>query len=182
MYRASDDPWNFRSSAYEQAKYQATLDALPRAVYASGFEIGCSIGVLTERLAARCRALLAVDVSEAALAQARRRLAGQPHVDVRALRVPDQFPDARFDLVLLSEVGYYWSAADLARAAARMVAALDASGTLLLVHWTPRVADYPLTGDAVHEHFLALDTPAGGLRHVAGMRRETYRLDVFERR
>ena len=98
VYAVSDDPWNFRASAYEQAKYQATLDALPRAGYASGFEIGCSIGVLTERLATRCRALLAVDVSEAALAQARERLAGQPHVAVRAMRVPDEFPDAKLEM------------------------------------------------------------------------------------
>ena len=57
VYNANDDPWNFASSEYEAAKYAATLAALPREKYASAFEIGCSIGVLTEKLAARCENL-----------------------------------------------------------------------------------------------------------------------------
>src|SRR6478609_8966907 len=53
VYREADDPWRFASSPYEAAKYAATLAAVPRARYRNAFEIGCSIGVLTERLAGR---------------------------------------------------------------------------------------------------------------------------------
>ena len=74
LYAASDDPWSFETSDYERTKYEHSVAALPAGRrFRSGFEIGCSIGVLTASLAARCDALLAVDLSEAALASARRR-------------------------------------------------------------------------------------------------------------
>ena len=181
VYAANRDPWDFETSAYERAKYTATLAALPRPHYARAFEIGCSLGVLTARLAPRCGHLLAVDVSEAALDQARARCVELPQVEICSLRVPQEFPDEKFDLILLSEVGYYWSAPDLARAADLLLAALNPSGQLLLVHWTPPVHDYPLTGDEVHDFFLTKAGPTSPLRHLAGQRHETYRLDLFER-
>ena len=181
VYHANRDPWNFESSPYEQAKYAATLAALPRPHYAEAFEIGCSLGVLTAQLALRCGHLLAVDVSEAALAQARARCAALPQVEIRLMRVPEEFPPRLFDLILLSEVGYYWSPADLARAAEQLIAALKPGGQLLLVHWTPPVDDYPLTGDDVHQFFLAKAGPNGPLRHLAGQRHDTYRLDLLEK-
>ena len=182
VYQANRDPWNFETSLYERAQYAATLAALPHSGYAEAFEIGCSLGVLTAQLAPRCGHLLAVDVSEAALAQARTRCADLPQVELKLLRVPEEFPPQQFDLILLSEVGYYWSPADLDRAADQLIAGLKPGGQLLLVHWTPLVHDYPLTGDDVHQFFLDKTSPAGPLRHLAGQRHETYRLDLLERR
>jgi SAM-dependent methyltransferase len=181
VYQANRDPWNFETSPYERAKYAATLAALPRPQYNEAFEIGCSLGVLTAQLAPRCGHLLAVDVSAVALAQAQARCAGLPQVELRLLRVPVEFPKQPFDLILVSEVGYYWSAADLARAAGQIINALRPEGHLLLVHWTPPVHDYPLTGDDVHEFFLAQTTESGPLRHLGGHRHETYRLDLLEK-
>lgn len=182
VYAAKADPWNFETSAYERKKYAATMAALPQARFESGFEIGCSIGVLTGLLASRCSRLLAVDVSEAALSAARIRLSQQPHVSLQAMHLPQEFPAGDFDLVVLSEVGYYWSVLDLELARKRIVGTLRPGGALVLVHWTPAVHDYPLTGDEVHERFTALcngDAPL--LRHVAGQSATTYRLDVLER-
>lgn len=181
VYRANDDPWAFTSSPYERAKYQDTLAALPRPRYEQAFEIGSSIGVLTAQLALRCGHLLSVDVSEAALAQARQRCAQLPQVELRKMQVPAEFPEGQFDLILLSEVGYYWAPADLARAADLMLAALPAGAQLLLVHWTPVVPDYPQTGDEVHDFFLEKAAPGGPLAHLHGHRAEKYRLDLFER-
>lgn len=182
VYQANRDPWNFETSPYEREKYAATLAALPCSHYAEAFEIGCSLGVLTAQLAPRCGHLLAVDVSEAALAQARARCAGLAQVEIQQLRVPEEFPRQSFDLIVLSEVGYYWSPADLARAAGLLIAGLNPGGQLLLVHWTPPVHDYPLTGDDVHEFFLNQATENGPMRHLAGQRHETYRLDLLEKR
>ena len=182
VYQANRDPWHFETSPYEQEKYAATLAALSHAHYASAFEIGCSLGVLTAQLAARCGHLLAVDVSAAALAQAQARCACLPQVDLRLMQVPEEFPDEQFELILLSEVGYYWSPADLARAADLLVADLRPCGQLLLVHWTPPVHDYPLTGDDVHELFLTKAAGNGPLRHLSGQRHENYRLDLLEKR
>lgn len=182
VYQANRDPWNFEASPYEHTKYAATLAALPRPHYAGAFEIGCSLGVLTAQLAPRCGHLLAVDVSEAALAQARARCAALPQVELRQMRVPEEFPAQQFDLIVLSEVGYYWAEADLARATEQLLAGLKPGGQLLLVHWTPPVHDYPLTGDDVHAFFLARASDSGPLRHLSGQRHDTYRLDLLEKR
>ena len=171
VYKARADPWDFATSPYEAAKYDATLAALPRDHYPSAFEAGCSIGVLTERLAPRCGHLLSIDVSTAALDQARERCARFPQVRFERRYLPDEFPaDA-----------YYLSLPDLRRLRDRCISQLTPHGHLLLVHWTPPVHDYPLTGDTVHEEFLAAAT-GERLLHRSGQRAERYRLDLFERK
>ncbi|GAB2574463.1 class I SAM-dependent DNA methyltransferase [Spirosoma areae] len=179
VYRASNDPWQFATSTYERDKYAATLAALPQERYANVFEIGCSIGVLSQMLAPRCDKLLAVDASELPLNQARERLAPFPQVTVRQMSIPNQFPDESFELILLSEVGYYLTMADLRCTQRLMVNHLKPKGQLLLVHWTPFVPDYPLTGDQVHESFLELTTSGQPLQHLLGQRTEQYRLDLL---
>lgn len=179
LYQADPDPWKFETSEYEANKYAATIAALPKSRYRSAFEIGGSIGVLTEKLADRCEALLSIDVSQIAQARAIDRCRHLPQVEFQMMRVPEQFPDRSFDLILISEVGYYWSLADLRKAQQQILKALESGGHLLLVHWTLYAKDYPLSGDEVHEAFLEL-SPAD-LRHLQGQREEQYRLDLFER-
>lgn len=187
IYREKDDPWDFETSAYEAAKYDETIGALPRASYENALEIGCSIGVLTEKLAAKCGRLLSIDVSERALERARRRCQNLPQVRFARRRVPEQFPDETFDLIVVSEVGYYLSFQDLRRLRTLVVERLNQNAHLLLIHWTPEVDDYPLTGDQVHDFFLELtgrgtsaDVPAPPvLRHLSGRRAELYRIDLF---
>ena len=174
VYARDPDPWRFATSAYEQAKYGATVAALGGARFGAGFEIGCSIGVLTARLAAHCERLLAVDLNERALAAARARCAGLEHVAFARMEVPREFPAGRFDLVVVSEVAYYWSDADL-RAARDAIARAAPGGIVELVHWLPVVPDYPRTGDAAHEAFLA--DPRFARLH--GARSERYRIDVL---
>ena len=177
IYRRHVDPWNYAASDYELAKYADTLGMLPPRRWHRALEVGCSIGVLTAQLAARCERLVAVDVSEVALDRARERCAGLAGVELRRLRIADEFPEGCFDLVLLSEVGYYWTRDELDRAAPRLVESLALPGWLLLVHWTGVAADHPLSADEVHDRFAQLE----GLRHAHGGRREGYRLDLYER-
>ena len=179
VYGANPDPWNFAASPYEAAKYAATLAALPKARYEHAFEVGCSIGVLTAQLAGRCGELLAVDVSASALETARARCAGLPNVQFALRRMPADFPGGKFDLILVSEVGYYLSLPDLRTFCRQIVTGLEPGGQALLVHWTPPVHDYPLTGDEVHETFI--QEAAGGMRGLRRERAEKYRLDLFER-
>ncbi len=181
VYAANADPWHFATSEYERTKYAATLAALPQPHFERAFEIGCSIGVLTGLLAQRCSELLAVDVSDAALQKAHQRLHAQPNVQLQKMAVPQDFPDGDFDLVMLSEVGYYWALPDLKRAAQRITGALRMGAALVLVHWTPPVHDYPLSGDAVHDYFMALSGGQQPLRHVSAHRHASYRIDVFQR-
>ncbi|MDL2345859.1 SAM-dependent methyltransferase [Deinococcus sp. MIMF12] len=179
VYRASDDPWNFETSEYERAKYARTLAALPRDHYARALEVGCSIGVLTGLLSERAGALLSVDVSERALARARERNRDRANVTFGRRRLPAETPPGPFDLIVLSEVGYYFSTRDLEAVLDRLTAALAPGGDLILVHWTPPVPDYPQTGDAVHGAALRR-TPAP-LQHRHAERHEHYRLDVLSK-
>lgn len=177
VYSNSADPWNFEKSEYEAAKYADTLACLPQPRFATALEVGCSIGVLTQRLALRCDALLSVDVSERALARARERCRDSASVRFERLQIPREMPDGDFNLVLISEVGYYWQRDELERAATLLAGRQQAGDTLVLVHLTESVPDYPLTGDQVHEAWLARPE----WRLSRSERRERYRLDVLER-
>ena len=117
LYERDEDPWRFESSPYEKAKYEATLDALgsPERRFGRAFEAGCSIGVFTELLAGRCDDLLAVDLSPIAVERAKERLRGRDHVKVEQRALPEELPDGPFDLVVCSEILYYWSAGLLER-------------------------------------------------------------------
>ncbi|WOD40234.1 class I SAM-dependent DNA methyltransferase [Nodosilinea sp. E11] len=179
LYQADPDPWRFETSDYEAAKYAATLAALPKPRYASAFEIGGSIGVLTEQLAHRCDALLSVDISALAQQRAQERCRHLPQVRLALMNVPEEYPDQRFDLVVLSEVGYYWCRADLHRAQQQIYQSLRPGGHLLLVHWLHEAPSYPLRGDDVHNAFQAF--AKSRLTHLAGDRTADYRLDLYER-
>jgi len=181
LYTTDPDPWKFETSEYEAQKYAATLAALAKNPYRSALEIGTSIGVLTKMLAERCTSLLSIDVSEIAQQQAIARCQPLSNVRFQLMSVPEVYPDEQFDLTVLSEVGYYWCREDLEKAQQLMLQHLEPGGHLLLVHWTPYDDDYhnPLSGDQVHESFLAL--PKSQLKHLKGDRAEKYRLDLFER-
>lgn len=178
LYAADPDPWQFATSPYEQDKYASTLEALPRPHYRRAFEPGCSIGVFTAMLAPRCDLLIAADVSEAALDGARQRVGHLPQVRLMQLEVPAQMPAGRFDLIVLAELGYYWSSSDLRRARVALTDALEPGGHLVLVHYTPFVAHHPLRGDDVHGEFLAASR-GSRLVHLQAIRRPLYRIDTF---
>jgi SAM-dependent methyltransferase len=181
IYESDPDPWRFQTSAYERAKYGVTLAALPRPRYRRALEVGCSIGVLSRDLAPRCDALLSVDAAEKALAAARAACADRPNVEFALARVPDEWPDgaAAFDLILLSEVVYYFDRADVARLADRVRGALAPGGDCLLVHWTGDT-DYPLSGDDAAECFIAAASPFAAVTRRE--RAERYRLDLLRAR
>ena len=177
LYGRDPDPWRFETSGYERAKYADTVAALPRPRYGRVLEVGCSIGVLTASLAERADHLVATDVAEAALAVARRRLDAAPQVRFVRGGFPDDAPEGPFDLIVLSEVLYYLSAADLRRAATATVDRLAPGGEVLLVHWLGETPDYPLTGDEAAEGFLSAARPP--LTTVRRERRERYRLELL---
>lgn len=165
LYTAAHDPWSLASRWYEQRKYAITVSALPRERYRYGLEAGCSIGVLTNLLAERCEHLLAVDIAAAAVHTADVRTRHLPHVTVEQRRLPDDWPAGRYDLVVLSEMGYYLNTADLGHLLLRAAAALEPAGTLLAVHWRHPVSDYPSTGDDVHRALAAQPGLTRTVRH-----------------
>lgn len=155
LFKDDDDPWRFRSSWYEARKRALTLASLPRSRYESAFEPGCANGELSAELAPRCARLLVSDGAERAVELARERLAKWPHVEVRRAWVPDEWPDRRFDLVVISELGYFLSADALAMFAAKAKASLLEGGTVLACHWRHGSDDCEFDGAQVHQRLDA---------------------------
>jgi SAM-dependent methyltransferase len=176
IYASDPDPWRFTTSSYERDKYAATLAALPRARYRSAFEPACSIGVFTRALAERCERLLATDLVPAAVQAAQARCADRPHVAIRQGAVPADWPEGRFDLIVLSEFLYFLAPPDLAELVRRVGEAVEPGGDMVLVHWLGET-DYPQSGDGAAEGFIGLAAPFARVVHQS--RTSEYRIDVL---
>lgn len=175
LYADADDPWQLSSSAYETRKYALTMAALPRPRYGRAFEPGCSIGVLTAQLAHRCDEVEAWDGARSAVEQARARTAAST-VTVRQGRIPTEWPEGTFDLVVLSELLYYQDVDERRSTLQRTVQALDPGGHLVAVHWRHRFSEAPSNGDEVHAELLALTALIRMVEH----REPDFLLDVWE--
>jgi trans-aconitate methyltransferase len=177
MYENESDPWGFESSAYERRKYAVTLASLPKARYRAVFEPGCSIGVLTEKLAARCDELLASDIVPTALQRAAERLKDSPHVTLERRAIPEEWPEGPFDLVVLSEIAYYFDQDDLARLISLIMQSTREGAHVIAVHWRGET-NYPLSGDRTHELINATPQFDRIVLHVE----DDFTLAVWERR
>jgi len=176
IYESNPDPWNFRTDPYELAKYRHTREALANRHFANALEVGCSIGVLTRMLAPLSDAVLAVDIVESPLKDAAARCADQPWVTFQRMRVPDEWPDRRFDLIVLSEVLYFLSPEDIDRCARRVKDSLLPGAQVVLVNWLGQ-SDDPTTGDRAAERFIAA---TGDTLAIAQQDRQPrYRLDLL---
>lgn len=176
LYASAPDPWNYATSWYEKRKYALTMATLPRVRYRSAFEPGCSIGVLSELLAARCERLLATDISATALTQASERLEEFDGVEVEQRAIPESWPSEKFDLVVLSELAYYFDATTLDAIVENVVRSTLPEAHVIGVHWRGET-DYPMTGDQAHELFNG----CGKLRRVVHHLEEQFVLDLWER-
>lgn len=171
LYAERDDPWNLAGRWYERRKRQILLASLPRSHFRRAFEPGCATGLLTAGLAVRADRVVAADAAERAVAQSRSRAAD--NVEVVRLRIPDEWPTGRFDLIVLSEVGYY--CADLDLLAARVRDALTADGIVVLCHWRHPAGDHPRTADEAHAAVRSL----AGLSVIARHVEEDFLLEVL---
>ncbi|MFC8177770.1 SAM-dependent methyltransferase [Rhodococcus sp. 14-2470-1b] len=184
VYDGNDDPFRLGNNWYEERKYALTLAALTEPRYRRALEPGCSVGILTEKLSSRCDDLTSTDIVASALETTRARLDARSgesdgRVQLREWSLTDSWDVfdevGPFDLIVLSEVGYYLGPADLRAALGQAVAHLEPGGTLLAVHWRHLVADYPQTGDQVHDAIGATD----GLVRMGGYVDEDVILEVF---
>lgn len=155
LYAEGDDPWGFRTSAYEQAKFAATRAALSRPAYDSALEPGCGNGELARHIAPLCRRYTGIDAVETALEAARRAV---PQGRFVQGFLPCAFPPGDYDLVLLSEVLYFLDRPGL-DALAREIAARCPAAEVLAVTWLGPSGN-PLQGGEALEAFAAAMAPA----------------------
>ncbi|MCU1689785.1 MAG: LmbE family protein [Jatrophihabitantaceae bacterium] len=178
MYERNPDPWGISGGWYEQRKRAVVMAALPRQRFRRVFEPGCANGELTTLLAQRADELVAWDAVERAVLACRAAVDEQPGtgaVTVEVASVPDQWPGGTFDLIVLSELGYYLAEDDLARLLDRAVECLSEGGILVAVHWRHEVDGYPRSGDDVH----AAIAERAGLVPLACYLDEDFALDVL---
>ena len=176
-YRDSADPWSFASSAYEQGRYAVILAALQHRRYRSTVEPGCSVGVLTERLAAISDWVEAFDLSPTAVEQARQRCAQLANVSLASSSLCERLPLLGFDLIILSEIGYYFTASEWRSITGRLVSDSAPGTTILAAHWLGTSPDHRMHGDEVHA--ILRENPLLTLAHQE--RHQGFRLDRWER-
>ncbi|ANN67230.1 class I SAM-dependent methyltransferase [Bordetella bronchialis] len=182
LYRQSADPWQVRSSWYEQRKRAVLMASLPQPRYARILELGCGNGEMTRRLAARCDAMVAVDGAATAIALCQQALRqdGLRNVRTRVARLPDEWPvdeGATFDLIVVSELAYYIAGTDLPVFLARCRAMLAPGGEWAMCHYTRDLDGRPQPTPALHARIDALE----GLCRVVHHQDERYLLDIWRR-
>jgi SAM-dependent methyltransferase len=139
LYSTEADPFGAEvpQFRYQRRKYDSLLSMLPRRRYRNVLDIGCGLGAFTRRLAPFSEAILGIDISAAAIAQARDR--SLIHSNIRyavegvvgASRIEDAF-----DLIVLADVMYYTDrrAACVESIAGGVASRLLPGGLLLLVN------------------------------------------------
>ena len=175
MYDSGPDPWRIGEGFYEQRKRRILLASLPEPRYHSCFEPACGNGELSVLLAARCDRLLAGDIAGQAVDRTAGRLAGTPAVQVRRMVLPDDWPDERFDLIVLSEFGYYLPWSSWQSVVARTAASVTGDWTVLACHWLPDFPERRASTEELHAE-LAAQLPG---RQLLSLQDDDFRLDVF---
>ena len=172
MYDDRDDPWSFDGSFYEERRRALVLASLGCRRYGRALEIGCADGRLTDSLLERCDSVVALDTSHRAVTAARARA---PGAVVEQGMAPVDLPAGPFDLVLLSEVGYFLTPLELVATLRRCEASLAPGGELVLCHWQHPTQNVPLDGVLVHEQARN----ALGLARRASYVDEDLRIEVW---
>jgi predicted TPR repeat methyltransferase len=176
-YQLKADFWDFATKPTELLRYEKIMAALSHQRYQRAFEPGCSIGVLSERLATISDLVECFDFSPTAVAQARERCASLTNVKVTCNSLREAMPIRGFDLIVLSDIGYYFSPREWNELATDLIAPMTSGAILLAAHWLGASADHQMSGDEVHEALRS--SPLLRLEH--SHRYETFRLDRWVR-
>ena len=175
------DPFGFDVNPDEQIKFRRTIEVCGEGDLGRVLEIGCAVGTFTELIAPRTTDLLAIDVSEAAILQAKKRLGDDPDVHLESRTLPADFPEGPFDLIIASDVLYYLTVDELETCLGLIEERLAPGGALVAVHYIPRVGTL-LNGNELHD-FLTEHTT---MSHTLDERTELgkgrpYRVDRYEK-
>jgi SAM-dependent methyltransferase len=155
-FRKNIDPWNYGSSPFERFKRRVLIRACGLAKYGRVLELGCANGETTRALTRISLRLLAVDGSATAVAAAKRRLAGSPHVTFTRLTVPEEMPRGPFDLIIISEIAYYLPQHRLSLLGRRISASLASGGRAVILNHRRMFDDAALHPTLAHQRLIFL--------------------------
>jgi len=169
LYAKTSDPWGFRESAYEQAKFAATRAAPSQPRYRAAFELGCGNGQLARHLAPLCDRYVGMDAIEVAIDAARQAV---PEAEFMQGFYPCDLPQGAFDLLILSEILYFLDEGDLQRLG-RDIAGRWPRAEIICVTWLG-----PSGNELQGEEALSVLTSALTTHRFARVTRsEKYRID-----
>ncbi|HLW04325.1 MAG TPA: class I SAM-dependent methyltransferase [Azoarcus sp.] len=183
IYRSAADPWKVRTSWYERRKRTLLLASLLRERYDKVLEAGCGTGEITALLAKRCESVWAVDLSATAIARCEKRLAdsGITNVNTAVMQLPVSWPHIHpepFNLIIVSELAYYFEGAELDLFLQRCFHSLAAGGEWVMCHYTPDFDDRCHETESVHQRIAEFRDMTLMVSHVD----ERFQLDVWRKR
>jgi len=178
LFSQSADPWAYDDAPYEQVRFARTIAALGERRFRRGLEVACAAGVLTERIAPLCEELVAVDASREAIAHARRRLQRWDHIDIRLARMPEDCPEGRFDLIMLSDMLYYLGLRGLMEFVVTMMDRALPDAVIVLVDYLGPMG-IAVNGEKAAEAAIAI-ARLQGWQPTHHERNDTMRLDRLE--
>jgi SAM-dependent methyltransferase len=140
-YADSADPWGSASPRYryQGLKYDKLIALLPQGRIARALDLGCGLGLLSQKLARRADHVLGLDLATAAVEQARGHGAAFANLQFEQGDILDLSPslDGQFDLVVVADVLYYLAPLDdlvLSALALRIASLLRPGGICLLAN------------------------------------------------
>lgn len=155
LYRHAN-PYGIDTNPYERQKYDTVVRSLAGRRYRRVLEVGCGEGDLSQRLVTVGDDLLGVDISADATARAAARV---PSATFEIRMLPAEMPSGRFDLIVCTDVLYYWEPTTMRIGLDRLVDSLEPGGVLLAYHYRGDFGQVN-TADNVHDRIGAL--VAGG--------------------
>jgi SAM-dependent methyltransferase len=134
LYLEQGDVWNYETSDYERTKYRQTMDCILalRSGSASVLEVGCSIGVFTELLAAQFEQVTGIDISQEALALAARRHS-RPNIRYLRSDIGELPVTSRYDVIVCAEILYHIPETDVTRVVNKLTNLLSDRGVVVAV-------------------------------------------------
>jgi SAM-dependent methyltransferase len=135
LYLEHPDPWNFLRSDYERSKYDHALACILKCgnTYGRVLDVGCSIGVFSNMLAAHFDEVTGMDLSREALYTAAYHNRSNNNVrfirsDLRLLEI-----DRQYDAVICAEMLYDIPLKDVERVCRQLNRCLAPRGVLVTV-------------------------------------------------
>lgn len=178
MYNENHDPWEFSTNRYELNRYARIVNLLNHKRYKLILEPGCSIGVLTEKLSPLADSIEAFDISPTATKLASIRCSHLKNVSIRCESLLDAIPNSCTDLLLLSEIGYYFEASVLSKIINRIISSSSSQLSILACHSLKLWKDHILSGDKVHTIINSINDLSLENSEI----HDEYRLDYWLRR
>jgi hypothetical protein len=123
----------------------------------------------------------AIDISQTAVEAARQRCAHLPNVTINQGSLPSATPVGMVDLIVFSEIGYYFDCPTLERIGHSLARQLLKNGVFISTSWLGSSPDHLLTGDQVHEALQVVMKRRGDMALTDSQRYEGFRIDQWAR-